>query len=98
MHKPERLPRLVACGVRVGEPAQHLAGDEQRGREIDATGAGLDGSEQLGAVDAVDVLHRHVELAVRVTEIDDLDEIRMREPGVDARFVTEHREQARIAG
>ncbi len=48
------------------------------------------GANEAGAGRTVDVLHRHVELAVLLAEIEHPDDVRVPQASADARFVDEH--------
>ncbi len=97
MNQMQRLARLVARVMHVVERPQHLLPDVQHDTELDAPTPRRHRLEHVGAGRAVDELHRHVQRAVVLAEIEHLHQIRMVQLGVDASFVAEHREQALVA-
>ena len=55
------------------------------------------GADEARARRAVDVLHRHVELAVLLAEVEHLHDVRVAEPRAHARLVDEHRDEVGVA-
>jgi len=97
MHDAERATLLVRRGVREVERAQHLVRDEERDRNREAAARTRDHAQQARERHAVDVLERHEHFAVALTEVDHLDDVRMRKARANARLVAEHRYEARVA-
>ena len=92
------LPVFVARGVGVLERAQDGERDVQAHVERQLLALRGGGADEARARRAVDVLHRHVELAVLLAEVEHLDDVRVAEAGADARLVDEHRDEVRVAG
>ncbi len=97
VHEAQRLAVVVARRVGVLERAQHRQRDVEADVEQDVVAPGGRRADQAGPRRAVDVLHRHVEFAVLLSEVEDLDDVRVAEVGADARLVDEHRDEVGIA-
>ncbi len=96
MHEIERLALVVARVVRVVEAAEDRQADVERGVERDLLASRRGGADEARGGGAVDVLHRHVQLAVVLAEVEDLHDVRVCEAGADARLVDEHRDEVVI--
>ncbi len=96
VHDAKRPSELVQRLVREGQRAQHLVRDEQGTRQRKSLAARRHGAEQLGAGDAIDILHGHEQVAVALAEIDDLDDVRVGQRSTDTRLVAEHLHEARV--
>ena len=99
VHERERLARRRrARRGRTRAPRSTRERDVQRRRRAGCRSlARGGGADEARARRAVDVLHRHVELAVLLAEVEDLDDVRVAEPRADARLVDEHRDEVGIA-
>ena len=91
------LAVVVARGVRVVERAQDRKRDVQADVERDRPRRVGRGANEARAGRAVDVLHRHVELAVLLAEVEHLDDVRVAEARADPRLVDEHGDEVRVA-
>jgi hypothetical protein len=96
VHEAERPAMFVGRQVRVREPAEHVAGDENRERYRKARSFAGNVAEQARERYAVHVLHGHEELALALAEIDHLDDVRVLKPGTDASLVDEHGDEALV--
>jgi hypothetical protein len=96
VNDPEWLSRVVDRGMHVSQRLEDLADDVERRPELDRHTACGDACDQVRTRQPVDVFEGHVELAVVLTEIENLNQIRMAKRGLDPRFVAEHRDQPRI--
>ena len=92
------LPHLVARTVRVLQASQNGERNVQRDLEGDVLAARGRGADQAGAGGPVHQLHGHVELALFLTEIEHLHDVRVAESGAYARLVDEHGHELGVAG
>ena len=96
MDEVERPPVVVARVVGVIEATEDAERDVQRRLERNVLSASRRRAHEPSGRGAVDVLHRHVQLAVVLAEGEHLDDVRVREPGADARLVDEHRDEVGV--
>ncbi len=96
MHDVQRTHRGVAAAMCVVERLRELThdvdGELLRERLAEATAA----TQERREVHARDVLHRDEVGVVRATEIEDLDDVRVRERDRDLRLVDEHLDELRV--
>ena len=97
VNEGQRAPVVVARRVRVLEAAEHGECDVETDVERDVFAAGRSGADEPRARRAVDVLHRHVELAVLLPEVEHLDDVRMPEARANPGLVDEHGDEVRVA-
>ena len=97
VHERERAALVVARAVRVLERAEDGEDDVEADVERDVLAARRGGADEARAGRPVDVLHRHVELAVLLAEVEHLDDVRVAEARADARLVDEHGDEVRVA-
>ena len=97
MDEPERASLFVGRLVRVREPAT----DRQRNLQGDLGGHRLlfsrGRANHFGCGGPLDELHRHVELRPFFAEIEDLNQVGVRELCAEPRFVDEHRDELGIS-
>ena len=95
------MPRVraveIALVVRVREPGAHAEDDRERvlERELEDVLL-LHLTDDRAQVLAVDVLHRDEVLAVGLPDVEDLDDVRMRERRRDARLVEQHLDERAV--
>ncbi len=97
MHERERAAHVVARTVGVLERAEHRQRDVEADVEVDVFTARRCRADQPRPRRAVDVLHRHVELAVLLAEVEHLDDVRVRQARAYPRLVDEHRDEVGVA-
>ncbi len=90
VHDAERLPVVVGLAVRVGQRRRHLVREigSDDGRE--AVALARDRVEQPHQIDALHELHREIERALHLSEIEHLHDVRVIERQRDLRLVDEH--------
>ena len=86
----DRRAVVVALVVGVGEAGRGLMGDVGGDHRRDPLAAAGDRVEEAHQVDALDQLHRQVEVAVDLAEVEDLDDVGVVEAEGDLRLVDEH--------
>ena len=90
MHDVERGAAGVALAMRVVERLADLGDDGARLRNRHRLAALAEALEQLPQVATRDVFHRDEEVVVLLSQLEDLDHIRVRELHGNARLVDEH--------
>jgi hypothetical protein len=98
VHDAEGAAEFVAAGVGVGEAGRDLVGDVRGDDDGDALAVAADGVDQAHEVLALDELHRQVEAAVDLAEVEDLDDVGVVEAEGDLRLVDEHPRELGLVG
>ena len=98
MDDVHRAPFHVARVVRVVQRLQHLHDDEHARCAAARARALRAGAQQPQRVEAVDELERDEVLAGDVAEVEDLDDLRVRQLRRQLGLVDEHRDERRVGG
>ena len=95
VHQAERPAGLVGHGVRVHERVGHLQHHLDGGRVADAGAAMAQHAQHARQRRAVDQLHRQVELAAVLADVEQGDDVRVHQPRRQPRLVEQHARKRR---
>jgi hypothetical protein len=98
VHDTQRLAIVVVLAMGVREPGRRLVGDVRGDDRRKGIADVAHGMEQPHQVDALDQLHRQVERAVDLAEVEDLDDVGVIERQRDLGLVDEHPHELALVG
>ena len=92
VHELQRHAGGVAQPMRIGQRTRGLHGQVQRDVERHRVAARRNHAQHAAEARAFDQLHRQVQLAAVLAEVEDLDDVRVLQLTGERRFVDEHRD------
>jgi hypothetical protein len=90
VHEVERAAPRIASRMQEREPAQNFSQNEQHGPEVDGAMSFEQSVDEIAAREPVHELERHEQASIDLSKIENFDNVRVRQAGLDARFLAEH--------